>query len=102
MKKYSVIFSKQAEKDIDNIFAYIEDISSRYEAQKVTGKIVSKALKLDYFPERSEPFKKDMNGNSCRVTISGRYRIVYVVDKVNTEVFISRIFSVSQDQNTTI
>ena len=97
MKKYTIIFSKAAEHDINNIFSYIESVSSKEDAKKVTSSIVKKTMRLDYFPERSEPIGKDRDGNPIRTTISGKYRIIYVVRKRIREVFIARIISISQD-----
>ena len=96
MKKYKVLFSEEAKKDLKNIYTYILENFSREEADAVVLKIAERVKMLDIFPERTEPFDKNKDGRPVRVTISGKYRVIYLVDKENKEVLIARIFSVSQ------
>ncbi len=96
MKEYVVIFSNKAEEDLNNIFAFVKEISSKWEAEIVLQKIVKKAMQLDVFPERSEVVYKDEYGCAYRITTSGRYRLVYVVKRQESKVLIVRIISVGQ------
>ena len=96
MKEYVVIFSNKAEEDLNNIFAFVEEISSKWEAEIVLQKNVRKAMRLDVFPERSEVVYKDEYGYAYRTTTSGRYRLVYVVKRRENKVLIARIISVGQ------
>lgn len=97
MKEYVVIFSNKAEEDLNNIFAFVKEISSKWEAEIVLQKIVRKAMRLDVFPERSEVVYKDEYGNAYRIITSGRYRLVYVVKRQENKVLIARIISVGQN-----
>ena len=87
-----------AEEDTDNIFSYIENISSTLAAKKVVGKIVKRAMKLNYMPKRVEPFGKNLNGDFLYSTISGSYRIIYLIDENNSEVEILRILHKNQNR----
>ena len=97
MKRFKIVLSKKAEKDIENIYSYISDTFSEQDAIIVITKIYKKIMLLDVFPERTEPFEKDKNGQDLRATISGRYRVIYVVEKSKSKVFIARILHVGQD-----
>lgn len=96
MKKYEIVFSELAKKDLTNIYNYVTDISSEENAVLVISRIAKQVAKLDVFPERSESFIKGKDGELVRVTISGRYRIFHYVDKKTKKVVIARIVSVSQ------
>ena len=97
MKKYKVVFSGEARKDLEGIYAYVKDVSCEENATLVINRLAQKINSLDIFPERSEPFAKDKHNRPLRVTVSGRYRIVYIVKRREKEVLIVRVFSVSQD-----
>lgn len=97
MKEYVVIFSNKAEEDLNNIFAFVKGVSSKWEAEIVLRKIVKKAMRLDVFPERSEVIYKDEYGYAYRTTTSGRYRLVYIVERRENKVLIARIISVGQN-----
>ena len=102
MRKYEIVFSEDAREDLKNIHKFIKDVSSEQNANIVTSKIVKKIRSFNIFPERNEIFAKDKNGLSIRVTISGKYRIIYIVKKQNRKVMIARIISASQDTRKTI
>ena len=97
MKEYVVIFSNKAEEDLNNIFAFVKGVSSKWEAEIVVRRIIKKAMRLDVFPERSEVVYKDEYGYAYRITTSGRYRLVYVVKRQENKVLIVRIISVEQN-----
>ena len=96
MKKFKIVFSELAKKDLTNIYNYVTDISSEENAVLVVDRIAKRIAGLDVFPERSEGFKVGEDGELIRVTISGRYRAFYYVDKKAQKVVIARIMSVSQ------
>lgn len=97
MKEYVVIFSNKAEEDLNNIFAFVKEVSSKWEAEIVVRRIIKKAMRLDVFPERSEVIYGDKRGCAYRVVTSGRYRLVYVVKRQENNALIARIISVGQN-----
>lgn len=97
MKEYVVIFSNKAEEDLNNIFAFVKEVSSKWEAEIVVRRIIKKAMRLDVFPERSEVIYRDKRGCAYRVATGGRYRLVYVVKRQENKVLIARIISVGQN-----
>ena len=97
MKKYKIVFSKDAKKDLENIFDYVRDISSEPNAKNVIAEIAKKVSSFTTFPERNESFAKGGDGSPLRVMVGGRYRIVYIVKRSEKMVVIARIVSVSQD-----
>lgn len=99
MKKYKIVFSQLARKDLNNIHNFVSGISSKENADLVISRIARKIMSLDLFPERTEPLGKDKNGTPIRITISSKYRITYIVGTKENEVIIARIISIGQDSD---
>ncbi len=97
MKKYQIFFSELAKKDLGNIYAFIEDISSEENAKLVISRIAQRVYRLNVFPERSEILAYSQDKTALRSTTSGKYRIIYTVNKKDSQVIIVRVFSVKQD-----
>lgn len=97
MRKYKIVFAKEAKEDLKNIRVYVERVSSVQNANMVTKRIAKKIRSFNVFPERSEIFDENGSGLLLRATISGKYRIIYAVKKQTKEVVIVRIISASQD-----
>ena len=96
MKKYKVVFSELAKNDLTNIYNFVTDVSSEENAILVISRIAKQVTNLNAFPERSESVIKGKDGELIRVTISGKYRIFYYVNKKTKEVVIARIMNISQ------
>lgn len=52
MKPYNVVFTPRAERQLDNLYAYIADNSGVARAENFVGAIVADCLSLSTFPER--------------------------------------------------
>lgn len=96
MKRYKIVFSEIAKKDLADIDNFVTEISSKDNAERVVSKIAKRVRKLDIFPERSEPITVGGDGELVRVVISGKYRVFYVVDNSDREVVIVRVVSASR------
>ena len=80
MKKYDVIISELAEKDINEIITYYISINTEY-AKKLYGRIKGKILELSLLPEKGRiPPELEKNGiHDFKEIIEGNYRIVYSI-----------------------
>ena len=81
-KKYKVIWSNIAEKDLRNIIEYIAD-ENLLNAQKILKKIKEKASSLYLFPNRGRlvPELKDQGILQYRELIHSPWRIIYRISE---------------------
>jgi plasmid stabilization system protein ParE len=81
-KKYKVIWSNIAEKDLKNIIEYIAD-ENLLNAQKIFKKIEEKASSLYLFPNRGRlvPELKDQGILQYRELIHSPWRIIYRISE---------------------
>jgi len=77
-KKYKIIWTAIAEKDLINIIEYIA-VDSKHNALKIFNKIKKKASRLYYFPERGRivPEIKNFGVHQYRELIIPPWRIIY-------------------------
>lgn len=91
MKKYEVIVSDMAKKDIRDIYTYIaNNLFSQKDALKLI-KLIEKNIKnLDVMPERFRKYEKykDRNIRICRVK---KYLIFYDVNDDKDRVEVTRV-----------
>lgn len=97
MQEYSIVIAQAAKADLRNIYQYVKEISSAYDAEHVIRHLAEKINSFNFFPERTEPFARDQHGRPLRATVSGRYRVIYIVKRETHEVIIVRVVSVAQD-----
>ena len=97
MKQYKIQYADEASLDLQNIFEFIRDISFEWNAKRVLARIERHIVSFRNFPERDEIIGEISGGRKLRATISGKYRILYYVDKDNGVVQIVRVMHVGRD-----
>ncbi len=89
--KYRVLLSKDAKKDLYNIFNYIKDILQVPQTDlNQIERLEQKILSLDEMPERYRIYKK-IKDNTIRMLTVDKYCVFYVVNKEKESVSIVRI-----------
>jgi len=80
MKKYDVIISELAERDINEIITYYISMNMEF-AKKLYAKIKAKILELSILPEKGRiPPELEKNGiHDFKEIIEGNYRIIYSI-----------------------
>lgn len=96
-KKYKVYWSFQANEDLADIYAYIEE-DAPTAADKVIDTLLELGNSLETFPER---FSIELNLEDAptvfRFIPKWHYKIIYTVKKEDGLVIIARVFHTSQD-----
>jgi plasmid stabilization system protein ParE len=87
LKKYSVIFSKAAELDLQEIINYYESRNRKF-AIELFRKIKGRILELNDIPERGrQVLELEQQGiEKYRELIEGNYRIVYSISDLTVAV----------------
>jgi len=91
MKQYNVIFTPEAERQLDALYKYIADNGSVSRADSYVAKIVDDCLSLSLFPERGVK-RSDIRPNLRVKNYAKRVLIAFSVDKKNDIVAIHGIF----------
>jgi len=99
LKKYTVIVSNQAEKELNEIFDYIKDtLLEPTIAKKLLHKFLKSIIELETFPERfpivDDEYFSRLNIRKCVVE---NYIIIYRVNTDISRVDISHIFYSARD-----
>ena len=98
MRKYNLRISEKAIQDLLAIHNYIiEQSTTVWIADRILLNIREKIKTLENVPERTEPFKIGTDGTKYLAIKSGKYRIVYFVDKKHKTVIVVRITHVRQN-----
>ena len=97
MHSYNVIFSTEAEQDINIRAKYIaQDLSSIETAARYINGIYDFCESLAFFPNRS--VKRDDLASNLRITnFKGSSVIAYRIDEENKTVYILRVFNSRQN-----
>ena len=96
MKRYAVVFTPRAQRQLDDLYAYIADDSGEARADKFVGGIVDDCLSLSTFPERGT--KRDDIRPELRIKSYGRrVAIAFSVEIPNATVAIHGVFYGGQD-----
>jgi toxin ParE1/3/4 len=87
MKKFEVIWTKNAQFDLESIIEYVK-IDSVNIAKKIFFEIKNECANLHYFPERKRvvPELQQIGILKYREIIHERYRIIFKID--NTKVYV--------------
>ena len=99
MKKYKIVISKEALKDIEDTFDYISDIPFEPNIAKKIQKILLVKIKsLETMPNRNaiidiEPYKT----RGVRVFIVENYKVFYVVDEEKEMIYILNVLYKHRD-----
>lgn len=98
MKKYKVVYSDGARKDIVNIIDYIEtNFDSPIDAVKIAIKLFHKCELLATFPKGVPICHTDGLAKKYRFAHIKKYTIIYYVDDSCTEVVIQAIINSNRD-----
>ena len=91
---YKVIFTENAEIELENIYEYISNtLLSESSAKELMNKIEESTLRLEIFPESCSMAEGYIiNGVQYRKLIVENYILLYHVDKANKQVNIIHVF----------
>ena len=91
---YKIIFTENAEIELDNIYDYISNtLLSENSAKELMNKIEESTLRLEMFPESCSTVDGYIiNDVQYRKLIVENYVLLYHVDKVNKQVNIIHVF----------
>lgn len=93
-KKYKVIITPTAYKEIDRIYSYItEDLYAENVAKKLMKKVEDAVQRLKYAPKiHKEIEKNDELKRIYRRIVIQNYVILYTIDEENCVVFVSHMY----------
>lgn len=96
MIKYEIITTDTFEKELQNIFHYINfHMQEPIIAKNLYNKIINSISKLNYFPERYFKLKNCKTANVHRLIVNN-YVIIYKISSLN-HVYILHIFHGNQN-----
>ncbi len=75
LKKVSVLFSRRAAKDLEEIYHYLS-LHAPQALQKIDQELFKSFRRLEFFPE-SGSFVKEFTGKKYREVLVFHYRIIY-------------------------
>ena len=73
---YEVVLSEKAEIHLENIYNWVK-LNYPTNAKTVKDKLVNSMFSLEKFPNRGTPYRN----TNYRFLVSGKFKIVYTVDK---------------------
>jgi toxin ParE1/3/4 len=80
MKKVQVIWTDESINDLDVIYDFIAEQSSK-SAKKVIQSILSRTRQLEAFPQSGSPQETDIKARrEYRYLVEGNYKIIYSLD----------------------
>jgi plasmid stabilization system protein ParE len=91
MRRYEVVFTPRAKRQLDALYAYIADDSGEARAEKFVGGIVENCLSLSTFPERGNK-RDDIRPNLRIKGYAKSVAIAFSVDVANATVAIHGVF----------
>jgi toxin ParE1/3/4 len=98
MKKYKVVYSDGARKDILSIIDYIEtNFDSPLDATKIAIKLFRKCESLATFPKGTPVYHIDGLAKKYRFAHIKKYTIIYYIDDGCAEVVIQAIINSNRD-----
>lgn len=98
MKRYKIVYSDGARKDILNIIDYIETTyNNPLDATKIATKLFKKCESLAVFPKGSPIHHIDNLIREYRFVHFKKYTIIYCVNDLRFEVIIQAIIDSSRD-----
>ena len=95
-KHYTVVFTPRAERQLDNLYAYIADHSGEVRADSFVSGIVADCLSLSTFPERGTK-RDDVRPNLRTMGYARRVTIAFSVDEATETVAIHGVFYGGRD-----
>ena len=91
MKQYRVIFAARAERQLDNLYAYIAARSGDARADDFVSGIVADCVSLSVFPERAVK-RDDIRPNLRTKSYAGRVTIAFSIDDDADEIVVLGVF----------
>ena len=95
-KQYTIVFTPRAERQLDNLYAYIADHSGEARADHFVGGIVEDCLALSAFPQRGTR-RDDVRPNLRTKGYARRVTIAFSVDAATNVVAIHGVFYGGRD-----
>jgi len=95
-KRYTVVFTRRAEQQLDNLYAYIAEHGSEVHAERFVGRIVESCMSLSTFPERGTK-RDDVRPNLRTFGYARRVTIAFSIDSGRATVAIHGVFYGGQD-----
>jgi len=98
MKSFEIIWSDQAEIELDKIFEYYNEFASLRVAQNLLKDIIKEPNKLLSNPEISQ--REDLlldRENEYRYLVCGNYKLIYSIDKEAKLIKIADVFDTRQN-----
>jgi len=95
-KHFTVVFTPRAERQLDNLYAYIADHSGEARADHFVGGIVEDCMSLSEFPERGTT-RDDVRPNLRTKGYARRVTIAFSVDAATKLVAVHGVFYGGQD-----
>ena len=96
MKHYAVIFTPRVKLQLDELYAYIANMSGEARAEEFVGGIVADCMSLSTFPERGTK-RDDIRPNMRIKSYARRVAIAFSVDAANKDVAIHGVYYGGQD-----
>lgn len=96
MKTNQVVFAPSAERDLDNLYAYIADHSGEARAEAFVGRLIDECLGLSAFPERGL-LRKDIRANLRTTSFAKRVTVAYAIDEGADTVVVLGVFYGGRD-----
>jgi plasmid stabilization system protein ParE len=96
MKRYAVVFTPRAERQLARLYGYIADDSGEARAENYVSKIVAACNALSTFPERGAK-RDDVRPNLRTMGYAKRVTIAFSVDATMEAVAIHGVFYGGQD-----
>ena len=98
MKQFEIIWSDQAENELDKIFEYYSEFVSVRVAKDILKEIIEEPNRLISSPEISQ--REDLlldRENEYRYLICGNYKLIYSIDFDNNALKIADVFDTRQN-----
>lgn len=96
MKRYAVIFTPRAERQLNNLYTYIADHSNEARAHGFVEALVAECVSLSNFPERGTK-RGDIRPNLRTMGFAKRMAIAFSVHATTDTVAIHGVFYGGQD-----
>jgi toxin ParE1/3/4 len=95
-KHYTVVFTPDAEKQLDSLYVYIADHSGETRADDFVGGVVEECISLSRFPERGTK-RNDVRPNLRTLGYARRVTIAFSVNSATNIVTIHGVFYGGRD-----
>lgn len=95
-KRYTVVFTPRAERQLDDLYAYIAEHGSEARAERYVGRIVESCMSLSAFPERGTR-RDDIRPHLRTFGYARRVTVAFSIDSERASGAIHGVFYGGQD-----